>query len=76
MRNVGSPDRIIRVVAGLALIVLPFLLSATVFANPFLFWGSLGAGAILIVTAATGFCPIYAALGLRTRPRTLTDSRG
>jgi hypothetical protein len=70
MQNVGSLDRIIRAVAGVALIVAAVALSGTLFANPLLFWGAIVVGVILAATAAVGFCPIYAALGLRSRPRT------
>jgi hypothetical protein len=61
--NLGSPDRVIRLVVGLLLLALPSFVS-------FGAWGSGGmyvVGAILIATAAFNFCPIYAALGLSTR---------
>lgn len=69
MRNVGSLDRLIRIVAGIVLVAAPLLLSASLFANPVAFWISLAVGVVLLGTAALSFCPIYAALGLRTRPR-------
>ncbi|MEM6354172.1 MAG: DUF2892 domain-containing protein [Pseudomonadota bacterium] len=55
--NVGSLDRVLRIVIGLALIVL----AAT---------GTLGIwayiGAVPLITAFVKFCPAYALLGLRT----------
>lgn len=63
MQNVGTPDRIIRLVAGVALLAVPFVLTLPVWA----FWGSLAVGAVLIATAIFSFCPIYAALGLSSR---------
>lgn len=55
--NIGSLDRILRIVVGLALI----LLAAT---------GVLGVwafiGVVPLVTAFMKFCPAYALLGLRT----------
>jgi hypothetical protein len=68
MLNVGTPDRIIRVILGLVLIALPFLNPAW-FMNPILWWGSIVVGVVLVATAAISFCPIYYVLGLRTRPR-------
>jgi uncharacterized membrane protein len=70
MQNVGSLDRIIRAVLGIALIIAPLLLSASLFAAPWAFWLSIAVGVVLLGTAALSFCPIYAALGLRTRHRT------
>ncbi|HSG57553.1 MAG TPA: DUF2892 domain-containing protein [Paracoccaceae bacterium] len=55
--NVGSIDRIIRIVAGLILIAL-------VFVGPQTNWGWLG-----IIPLATGFlrtCPAYSLLGVNT----------
>ena len=57
--NVGGIDRILRIVAGLALIALT--LTGVIGA-----WGWLG-----VVPLATGllrFCPIYPLLGLNTCP--------
>ncbi|BDO43053.1 hypothetical protein CELL_01020 [Cellulomonas sp. T2.31MG-18] len=63
-RNMGSTDRIVRAVAAVVLVVV--LLQVGV--------GS-ALGVVLIVlaallagTAAVGFCPLYKALHLSTRP--------
>lgn len=67
MSNVGTPDRIIRAPVGLAFIVVPFVAA----------WPTLElvisdiVGVVLIVTAAIGFCPIYALLGLSSKQRRL-----
>jgi hypothetical protein len=68
MLNVGTPDRLIRLIAGALLIALP-LFNLPILANPVLWWGSIVIGVILVATAVFGFCPIYYVLGLRTRPR-------
>ncbi len=63
--NVGSFDRILRVIVGLALVAYAFLGSPAPWS-----WVSLGAiavGAILTITGLVSWCPIYAALGLGTR---------
>lgn len=55
--NVGSIDRIVRIVAGLILIAL-------VFVGPQTNWGWLG-----LIPLATGFlrtCPAYSLLGVNT----------
>lgn len=57
--NVGSIDRILRIVLGLALIALT--LTGTIGV-----WGWIGV--VPVVTAVAGFCPLYAVLGLRTCP--------
>lgn len=57
--NVGNIDRIVRAVIGLALIALT--LAGTIGA-----WGWIGV--VPLLTAALGFCPVYAMLGFSTCP--------
>lgn len=67
--NVGSADRIFRLVVGAVLLASPFLpFTASFFAA----WGAWKfsvaiVGAVLIGTAFMNFCPIYGVLGLSTR---------
>jgi cadmium resistance protein CadD (predicted permease) len=56
-RNIGSTERIIRAVAGLA------ILSLTV-VGPQSMWGLLGL--VPLATAAVGWCPPYSLLGINT----------
>lgn len=72
MQNVGTPDRIVRLVLGAFLIIAPFVTGWTVFAGPWMLWGSVVVGTVLVATAHFSFCPIYAALGLSTRPKRLS----
>ena len=58
-QNVGSIDKVIRVVLGLALLSLIYFLEGPVR------WIGL-AGAVLIATAAMSWCPIFAMLGIRS----------
>lgn len=55
--NVGTIDRIIRVIVGLALI-------AIVFIGPETPWGWIGL--VPLLTAGIGFCPLYRVIGLNT----------
>ncbi len=62
--NVGSVDRIVRAIVGVALLVVAFAGMVTgVWA-----WLLGIVGAVLLVTGAVGFCPIYAVLNMRTTP--------
>lgn len=65
--NVGTPDRIARIVIGAVLVLLPLVSGLALFANPLWFWAAIIVGAVLIVTAIVRFCPLYAILGLSTR---------
>ena len=55
--NVGSIDRGVRLLLGVVLLSL-------VFVGPQTPWGWLGL--IPLATGATGFCPLYTALGMST----------
>lgn len=64
--NVGTPDRIARIVIGAVLVLLPFFSGLALFANPLWLWASVAVGAVLILTAILRFCPLYAILGVST----------
>ena len=64
--NVGTPDRIARIIIGAVLVLLPLVSGMDLFANPLWLWASVVVGAVLIVTALVRFCPLYAILGLST----------
>ncbi len=55
--NVGSIDRVARVIIGLALLAL-------VFVGPKTLWGLIGL--IPLGTALVGYCPAYGLLGICT----------
>lgn len=57
MKNVGTVDKVIRIVVGLVLIAL-------VFVGPQTPWGWIGI--IPLVTGLFGFCPLYSVLGMNT----------
>ena len=58
-RNEGTVDRVLRVVAGAALVSL-------VFVGPQTAWGWIGV--VPLVTGLLGNCPVYSLLGISTCP--------
>ena len=62
--NVGTPDRIVRIVIGVVLVVWFFFT-----AHGFWPWIGLIVGLILLATAAMNFCPIWRILGISTRKK-------
>lgn len=61
--NVGSVDRVFRLIFGLVLIVLPFVAG---FGS--MVWTVLCVvvGLVMLVVSATRVCPLYSVLGIRT----------
>ncbi|MEQ9333730.1 DUF2892 domain-containing protein [Thalassobaculum sp.] len=59
--NVGTVDRVLRVVAGAALLAVALLV-----AHPYAWLGWIGV--IPILTGILGFCPAYRLIGLSTCP--------
>ncbi len=59
--NVGSIDRYVRVLFGLGLLSMYFVLEGSVRYIAVL-------GFVPLVTAALGFCPLYALFGFNTCP--------
>jgi len=55
-KNIGSIDRLIRVIAGVVIIGLGFMFQS--------WWGAVGA--VPLFTALVGWCPPYAMLGFST----------
>ncbi len=60
-RNEGTADRVARALLGAVLVALALWSLAGA-----LYWIALIVGIVLLVTAATGFCPAYRLLGIRT----------
>ena len=60
-KNIGSGDRLLRVMAGIFLVSL-------VFVGPQTSWGWIGL--VPLATAAAGWCPLYRLLGITTCSRT------
>lgn len=66
LTNEGTADRVIRAIIGIVLIILPLATSVALFSSAAFYWGALIIGAVLLITAVTGFCPLYRVLGLKT----------
>lgn len=58
-KNVGSTEKVIRIVVGLAILSLLFLLE-----GPNRWFGLIGL--VPILTALVGWCPAWAVLGINT----------
>jgi hypothetical protein len=58
-KNVGSTDKIVRIVLGLGLLSLLFLLDA-----PMKYLGLIGI--VPLATSLMGWCPLYTLLGMNT----------
>ena len=64
--NVGTPDRIARLVIGVLLMIAPFITGWALFANPVWTWVFIIVGLVLAVTGLVRFCPAYALFNLST----------
>lgn len=58
-KNVGSVDKVVRVVAGIALVAVGIVLGGA-------WWAAAAVGAVLLFTATTSFCGLYTLLGVNT----------
>jgi DUF2892 family protein len=64
--NMGTIDRVLRLLAGVTLIAMPYFCSHDFWSNPAARWGIPIVGVILVLTAAVRFCPLYKVLGIKT----------
>ena len=64
--NVGTIDRLFRLILGIMLLMAPFMSGIALFQSTTLFVVSILVGLVLIATSALRFCPLYRLLGLQT----------
>ncbi|MDH5188638.1 MAG: DUF2892 domain-containing protein [Rhodospirillaceae bacterium] len=62
-KNIGTIDRAIRAIVGIAFIATAFLYPGL---GPWSFYGSIVIGVIMLGTAALGWCPPYVLMGINT----------
>ncbi|MBW1861984.1 MAG: DUF2892 domain-containing protein [Deltaproteobacteria bacterium] len=55
-KNIGTTDKVIRIIVGVIIIIIGFVFKS--------WWGIIGI--LPILTAAIGWCPPYALLGIST----------
>ncbi len=67
--NIGTTDRIVRIVLGLLLIALPFIGGLGIFETTWAATLSVILGVVLLATAAMRFCGLYRLFGIRTCSR-------
>jgi hypothetical protein len=61
MKNVGTVDKVLRIVGGAAVLALTFVGPYTETLYP---WGLVGI--VPLVTGLIGWCPLYSILGIKT----------
>ncbi len=64
--NVGSFDRVLRFALGIVLIALPFVAPVAMLHGNLATAILVIVGAVMVLTAAFRFCPLYTVLGIRT----------
>lgn len=67
--NVGSVDKVLRMVLGVALLSLIFVLE-----GPARWWGLVGL--VPLGTALMSYCPLYSIVGMSTRGKGGADAQG
>ncbi len=66
--NIGTTDRALRLLAGIALLGLAWLAPIALFTSTTALVLATVVGVVMIVTALVRFCPLYAVLGIKTCP--------
>jgi len=64
--NVGTIDRIVRTLIGVALLVAAFGGSLDAIAFPYLKYAAIAVGVVMLVVATFRVCPIYMIFGIRS----------
>jgi len=64
--NLGTIDRMFRIVLGIVLLAAPFVSGMAVFESSTTTIVSVAVGIVMIATSAMRFCPLYRIFGIRT----------
>lgn len=76
--NIATRERVVRIVAGIVLAIagVLFILKAGALGSQALAAAGVILGLDLVITGATGFCPLYVMLGRATAKRGSEDVSG
>lgn len=64
--NLGTADRLLRAIVGLALILSPLANVPAIWSSGTFAFASMAVGAVLIATSLIRFCPLYRIVGIST----------
>ena len=64
--NIGSIDRIVRIILGIVLLAAPFLSGMALFESTTATVISVIVGIVMLATSSMRFCPLYRIFGIRT----------
>jgi hypothetical protein len=64
--NLGTFDRIFRIVLGVVLLAAPFVSGMAIFDSSMAMIVSVIAGIVMVATSAMRFCPLYRVFGIQT----------
>lgn len=64
--NIGSADRIFRLILGAILLLAPFVSGMALFESNLVMIISVVAGLVMLGTSAMRVCPLYTIFGIRT----------
>jgi hypothetical protein len=64
--NLGTMDRVFRLLLGIILLAAPFVSGLTMFTSSTATIISVIAGIVMVGTSAMKFCPLYRVFGIRT----------
>jgi hypothetical protein len=67
--NVGSADRIFRIILGVLLIAAPYFTDLAIWSNPMIRYVVPIVGVVMLLTAFVRFCPLYRIIGVNTAGR-------
>ena len=65
-KNIGTVDRIVRVVLGIFLLAIPFIGGLALFESDIATAIAVIAGIVMLATASMRFCPMYRIFGIKT----------
>ncbi len=66
IQNVGKIDRLMRLILGVALMIVPFVTELALWDSAGLKYGAVAVGVVFAVTAVFRFCPLYRLVGMNT----------